>query len=178
MNQVATSVLPDCLGGLRIWYTMRILSRNRKTACLSAGLFFLAIFFVHLSSRPNTGSSRTTEPAAIKYLAKIDPDPIEFGFLRPGECAGLKASITNNLDNELVVERFQTSCPCVQIRMDDELPAILGPKDVRAITIEFDPKDEPDFRGGLSVQLLVWSSDARCACRARVLVTVTREPPA
>ena len=74
------------------------------------------------------------------------------------------------------MERFETSCTCVHASMKDQLPATLGPKGTLSLKIVFDPAKEPDFRGNLAVSLEGWSSDSQCACRTRVLVSVTAEP--
>jgi hypothetical protein len=143
---------------------------------LSAAALVLLVGFAFRSSRETKIPESPTESAAIPLPARIEPDPIDLGVLRPGERAGVAASVANLLDGPLIIEKFETSCPCVRVSMDSQLPVTLSPKSTLALRIGFDPTEEPDFRGHLAVSLEGRSSDSQCACRARVLVSVTAEP--
>ena len=45
---------------------------------------------------------------------------------------------------------FHATCPCLRI---DDLPLTLGPHSTRRLELTFDPLEEPEFRGGLAIEI-------------------------
>jgi hypothetical protein len=63
------------------------------------------------------------------------------------------------------VERIETSCPCIRVE-----PARfkVGPGEFAELVARFDPSHDPDFRGGLSIEVVGRSSRDFVLFRARV----------
>lgn len=73
------------------------------------------------------------------------------GAVRPGESVRAEMTLRNPHPAAVTVERVETSCPCVRVT-----PASLHiePRESAELGIAFDPTDEPDFRGGLRVEVI------------------------
>ncbi|CAN0426499.1 unnamed protein product [Phaeothamnion confervicola] len=82
----------------------------------------------------------------------VNPDPIPLGKLPPGRGARAAAKLFNPSSESLVVERVETSCPCV--RSTTRLPLRINPGETEILDVEFDPSKEPGFRGGLGVDVV------------------------
>jgi len=80
----------------------------------------------------------------------ISPDPISLGILTPGHAGGARYTVFNPATVTLTLERIETSCPCVKT---SDGPIRIEPGEVKTLAIEFDPFDDPKFRGGLNVEM-------------------------
>jgi Protein of unknown function (DUF1573) len=99
----------------------------------------------------------------------ISPDPIELGVIAPGQTAGHPLSVRNPLSERVVIERIETSCPCIGAQ---ELPIPVEPNQEKELEISFDPSEARDFRGSLSVDVTAHLSDGRVAFRTKVRLKV------
>jgi hypothetical protein len=92
------------------------------------------------------GSATVSAPTLIASL-----NPASLGVLEPGSTASARLTLRNPNDAPIAVKVIETSCPCVLVT-----PPVL---DVNArnsadVTLTFDPSNEPDFRGGLSIDVV------------------------
>lgn len=120
------------------------------------------------SAPPQFDSSAASAPSLI-----VSPDPIALGTLAPGESARSTVTLRNPTSEAVSVERIETSCPCILV---SPTSIVVGSGESSALTIEFDPTDEPEFRGGLSVNVVGKEATGRVALRGRVEVEVRRSP--
>jgi len=51
----------------------------------------------------------------------------------------------------VIVAMVETSCPCLNVA---EQSTNIGPGQAAELTVKFDPTDDPDFRGGLSIDVI------------------------
>jgi hypothetical protein len=71
------------------------------------------------------------------------------------------------------IDRVETSCSCVSV---SPLPARVEAGSERALTVAFDPAEEPDFRGGLSVDVTGHGPAGDVVFRTRVDLDIERTP--
>jgi hypothetical protein len=81
---------------------------------------------------------------------EISPDPISLGTLDPGQSAIAKLTLRNSGPHPVIVSRAQTGCPCLNVAGQT---AYIGPGQAVNLTVEFDPTEDPDFRGRLSIDV-------------------------
>ena len=67
------------------------------------------------------------------------------------------------------VERIETSCHCVRV---EPMSLSIEPGESTTLTVSFDPSEDPDFRGGLAVEVLGKDRDDDVLFRTRVDLTV------
>lgn len=51
----------------------------------------------------------------------------------------------------MMVATVETSCPCLLV---SKQPVCVRPGECADLTVKFDPTDDPDFRGGLSIHVI------------------------
>jgi hypothetical protein len=104
----------------------------------------------------------------------VGPKPVlSLGTLAPGQSASGRMSLRNTSASAVTVARIDTSCPCVRVaplttRIDSGTEATL--------TVAFDPTEEPDFRGGLSVELTGFDVGGFILFKARVDLDIRTAP--
>ena len=81
----------------------------------------------------------------------VEPSPILLGTLRQGQAAHADLTVTNSSNQAVVVTRFTTSCPCVNIK-----PKFISidPGRLASIRVDYSPEDSPDFHGLLLVEII------------------------
>jgi hypothetical protein len=75
----------------------------------------------------------------------------------------------------VAVERIETSCPCLQV---DPKSLQIGPGERISLRVTFDPSHDPDFRGGLAIDVTGYTKDGSIVFRRRVDLDVRDEPRA
>jgi hypothetical protein len=73
----------------------------------------------------------------------------------------------------MMIERIETSCPCLATTPGS---IRISPGESKVLAIEFDPSAEPDFRGGLSVDVTGHAGE-RVAFHTLVNVDVRTQSP-
>jgi hypothetical protein len=73
----------------------------------------------------------------------------------------------------LILERFQTSCPCLRV---EEPSILLGPGESAAFAVKFDPANDPGFRGKLSIEVVGLGVAGGVVFKTNVNVEVRAEP--
>ncbi|MBX6314538.1 MAG: DUF1573 domain-containing protein, partial [Isosphaeraceae bacterium] len=123
--------------------------------------------------------SEPATPAAHGTPLQVHPAPLSLGVLKPGQAAQASLTLRNPCPEPLTVERIETSCPC--IRVAPQQPVRIEPGRAAVLGVSFDPSGEPDFRGGLSVDVTGYGASEAVLFRNRVLLTVeagsAKQPP-
>ena len=136
------------------------------------------LMFAGLGARTfvTRGDSLTRPPDPSKSVHQrrwltVHPDPIELGSLALGQRASRLVSVSNPLREPLAIERLETSCPCIRV---GGVPFRLGPNEIRDLEVSFDPSEDPNFQGRLSVEVIGYRDDGRVVLQTRVNLTVER----
>jgi hypothetical protein len=85
-----------------------------------------------------------------------------------GQKAKANLSVTNHGQEPVAVDRIETGCPCLTVTPSS---IRLMPDETGAVAVEFDPSSEPDFRGGLAVDITGYA-DAGVVFRTKATLTV------
>jgi len=114
---------------------------------------------------PSPLSLKSASSAHSSLPLVIDPDPVELGVLKPGQPAQTKFAACNWGSQPAMVERVETTCPCIQVT-----PGLfpLGAGESRDPTVRFDPTHNPEFRGRLSVVVTGFDGSERVLFRTRI----------
>lgn len=133
----------------------------------------IALLFLSLS-----GSSSPNHTPPFQILAssaqqglpiEIRPDPISLGTLDPGQSAVAKFTLRNPGSHPVIVARVETSCPCLKVV---DQPTSIGPGQAADLTVKFDPTNDPDFRGGLSIDVIGRDPMGRIVFQTRAKIEV------
>jgi hypothetical protein len=89
-------------------------------------------------------------PSRQLFPLEIDPNPVSLGILEVGQSGERLVSLRNPQSELVYLERISTSCPCIQVT---PAPIQVSPRETKNLTVRFDLSTEPDFRGGLSVEI-------------------------
>jgi len=85
------------------------------------------------------------------FPLETTPDPVDLGILSRGRSAVAKITLRNSSEQPAIVQRIQTSCPCLHVERQS---ITLRPGESADLPVRFDSLDEPDFRGGLSIEVV------------------------
>jgi len=113
------------------------------------------------------------QPSSSSLPLLAEPETLPLGTLEPGRTAEATVRVRNPGAKPVVVDRIESSCPCIRAT-----PGTLhiGPGESAALTLRFDPSDEPDFRGALAVEYEGKTTDGTVALQGRVRVDVNCAP--
>jgi hypothetical protein len=104
-----------------------------------------------------------------RFPLAISPDPIIFGTL-DGRALVQRVVLARNTQNaSLVLDRIQTSCPCIRMA---SLPIRMEANETQDWTVSFDPSVEPEFAGRLSIEVVGYLVDGQIAFRTHVSLDV------
>ena len=145
--------------------------RLRLLASVSAALALVAAALSSLGSSTSDTAPPAGPPGAAeqRFPLKTSPAPIEFEVLEPGESVQTSLLVRNTQSVALALSRVETSCPCIEIA---PVPIEIGPGAQETLTATFDSSSEPDFEGGLAVEITGYLADGRIAFRTQVKVDV------
>ncbi len=99
----------------------------------------------------------------------LDPDRLSLGVVAAGQRAKATLNVTNLGRDSVVVDRIETGCPCLTVTPSS---IRLMPGETGALAVDFDPAAEPDFRGGLVIDITGYSGGKavfRTQTRLRVI---------
>jgi len=101
----------------------------------------------------------------------ISPSPIVFEVLHSGESAKKSLVVRNSQAAPLTIERIEVTCLCIRIA---PVPIDVGPGETKTLTVSFDSSSEPEFEGGLSVQITGYLSENKIAFQTQAKIDVIR----
>lgn len=94
----------------------------------------------------------------------VSPDPIALGTLAPGQSARATVTLRNTRDQTVQV-KLETSCPCIRVT---PIELQVEPRQSSLVIVVYDPADDPDFRGRLSVKLSGHEPSGQIAFDSRI----------
>lgn len=153
---------------------MHIISSSMTGGCIRAtpgrprGRVVLSVLLTAsaISCRPS--AEREVAPAHREAVS-VEPGVLDIGVVSPGTKRSAKMVIVNRGTRSLLLMNIESSCPCVKAA---GLPVTIPAAGSREIEIIFDSSGEPDFRGGLAVELLGRDAAAGPVFRTKVKVDV------
>jgi hypothetical protein len=98
---------------------------------------------------------------------------MRFGVISSGKKVSMPLALRNRQSTPQTLERIAISCPCIRVAA---VPVRLKPDETKALTVTFDPSAEPDFEGGLSVEVEGHLADGRVAFVTHIDLEVKRVP--
>jgi len=107
----------------------------------------------------------------------ISPHPLPLGSLDPGQAAVGYIEVNNPGPEQITVDQVETSCPCLEVF---RVPSRIDPGQSRKLTLRFNPTEEPNFRGRLTIEVTGRTAEGRVVFRTRARVEVgtgTAGPP-
>lgn len=96
--------------------------------------------------------------AELPQLA-IDPNPVDFGEVAPGEDRRSQVALRNTGNVDLVIDRLLLVADEMQVEDAPPLPLILAPGQDEALTVRFGPSTRGDQTGQLWVGSNSWLGD-------------------
>lgn len=133
---------------------------------------FLAGALCSIGSSPSNESPVLRDPTSAssqRFPLAINPDPITFGVVGGRTLAQRLFSARNTRNAPFVLERVETSCPCIRVA---PLPVKLEANETRNWTVTFDPLVDPTFEGRLSVEIIGYLAGGQIAFRTNVNLNV------
>ena len=142
-------------------------------AALLVALGFVVALLIPGSPGATRGHSHATadpfNSAVSGAPLQVSPDPVSLGSLSPGQQATGRITLRNPGQSPVIVERVETSCSCLDV---GPFPIKIEPGRSANLTVRFDPADEPDFRGRLSIEVIGRGPTDLLAFRTRVGIEV------
>ena len=106
------------------------------------------------------------------YPLENKPELVLLGTLAAGQHAEATITLLNPSRDAVQIDRVETSCPCLSA---EPTKFKVGPGESAEVRLAFDPSQEPDFRGGLSIEVIGYGAMAKIAFRTRVNLDVHAE---
>jgi len=85
------------------------------------------------------------------FPLEISPGQLSLGVVKSGQKARGEFTLVNRGSKPVVIDRIETSCPCL---ITSPRLMRVDPGTARSLTVEFDASSEPDFHGGLSIEIV------------------------
>jgi len=137
------------------WVDFRL--RSRLWAALPAGAVVIVTALAIVVPSPNlTPPVNSATSETHRFPLEISPDPVDLGVLPPRESAQATISLRNRGPHPLRVQRIETSGPCLTTTPG---PIWIGRGECKVLAVEFDPSEEPDFRGRLAIDVTGYDGD-------------------
>jgi len=141
----------------------RIVSFPSNRRLLWVALLLALLMFVGTLAIPGS-STLNHNPFSLSSVGtrgqhfplEISPDPISLGVVDTGQKARGSLTLVNHGSQPVRVERIESSCPCLAIT-----PHLIriGPHEKKVLTVEFDGSVEPDFHGGLAIDVTGYAAE-------------------
>jgi hypothetical protein len=132
---------------------MNYFGNMRNGRLLTIALFFLLLtaisctfIIVQWTKKSTKSSVAGSQPNSLT----LNPVGINFGKLSPNTVAAKTITICNGSVERLIISHFAASCPCISIEPDS---LDIAPNFAAEIVVRFDPSEEPNFRGKLTVRV-------------------------
>lgn len=141
--------------------------------CPSKWWLISAVFILAMGCQGERKASQPRPPPA-KALLIVSPSEIDLGKVEQGAQKRLALNLRNPGTKPVRVGRIQTSCSCLRLELlDPDIPA----EDYVPAELQLDMRKEPDFVGGLRIDVAVWESAGELAFRLTVDVDVIKGQP-
>jgi Protein of unknown function (DUF1573) len=155
-------------------------SRLKITLGVCAALSATLVLAVATLSILGPSTSNHTPPpvnlassVGSHFPLEISPDPVLLGVVDRGQKAKAPFTLVNHGSQPVTVDRIETSCPCLTATPGS---IRISPGERKVLAVEFDPSAEPDFRGGLSIDVTGYEGE-RETFHTHVNLNVRAESP-
>ncbi len=118
------------------------------------------------SGAPAKGSSQSSAKTNLPIEARID-----LGVIEQGESARMSQWIRNQSDREIFIAKVEKSCECLDIKIASPE---LKPSGRSLIHLSYDGTKEPDFVGGLQIEVTLLNDQGNCVGKIEVPVEVVK----
>lgn len=125
----------------------RVLGAGASIIVLAAVTVTTALTVGHVVSNRRSSAERRGRSGTPLTPAQ---SPVQLGVSKDGEAKHAVLVLRNAGGAAHVFSRIDTGCPCVSV---SGLPARIPAGGATSLTVSFDPKADPEFRGNLSVPL-------------------------
>jgi hypothetical protein len=119
------------------------------------------------------GQTQTHAPSSRapseRFPLETGASPVSLGLLRPGQSATGNIPLNNPGRDTITVEHVDTSCRCLEI---GPVPAAVRARQTQQLTVRFNPSEEPNFRGKLSIEVTGRAPDGAVVFRTRVQLEI------
>lgn len=136
-------------------------------AVVLAGSVLAVAFAARAPSPPP--SSNSARGAGLPL--ETSPDPVLLGSVSTRQRVSASFTVINRGRRAFTLDRVATSCPCLGITA---APTMIGPREAKTVVVEFDPTNEPDFIGGLCIDVTGYAQGA-AIFRGRIDLDVSSE---
>ena len=96
------------------------------------------------------------------------------GDLHPGQTAKISVLVRNLGLEPVETSRFETSCPCLRVVLSTNR---VEPDETAALEVEFDPSQELDFRGKLTIEYTGYSLNGKSVINGHVTLSISDTVP-
>jgi len=114
----------------------------------------------HIPQPPNSASSPVRG-----FPIEISPHPVLLKISSQLGSARATITLCNPSTEPVIVERVETSCPCIEV---SPVPLEVEPAGKSDLGVTFDPSFDPDFKGDLRVHLSGYDERDRLLFRTYV----------
>lgn len=143
-----------------------------STPTSSAARLLGCSVFLFTASGCNDARQAPASRAATSLLLNANPDMIDFGTLpRHAQRKG-SFTLSNPGMTSVPIARIESSCPCVRARLAQ---STISPGGKVELEIELDFREEPDFTGGLLVEVLGQTPEGTLAFSVKISMTVSSD---
>lgn len=161
------SQAPCKCGWLARQYLRRVnIEFLRRHAIVKVFIITLICTCVSCDRNPESVAKQNDQPI---HRIRAYPSLVSLGVLRPGEPGRGTFSLRNDSKLVVIVDHVESTCPCVAI---SPLPIRIASKKTVNMEVLFEPQEESDFRGSLSVELSGKGSGSEILFRMRVELSV------
>ena len=124
------------------------------------------VVWIGLGLVGGTGCGRDSAPSRSAVSREVN---LDLGTISPGSPAAGSLRLVNPSAQTWRITRVESSCPCLRVS-----PTEFEVKPGQSITLDVvcDLRSEPDFRGGLLIEVNGLQADGDVLCAAQVAVAV------
>lgn len=83
---------------------------------------------------------------------------IDLGDLKPGAIVERAFTLRNGSSEQILIDTVETSCECTTVKLSNKM---LAPGTTTDATVRFDLSSDPDFTGGLLIDVAGWAFKGR-----------------
>jgi Protein of unknown function (DUF1573) len=158
------------------FYKSGFIVRSISWVAVIATLLFSVVLI--LNAKPPFRSAASVPlrspapPMPLRSQLETSPERISLGSLSPGETKRSRFTLTNPGLESITIERVTTSCPCVEV---GPVPVQIRPGKTESMEVKFDPAEEPEFRGRLSIEVSGLDPAGSIAFRTHIGIDVRGE---
>lgn len=138
-----------------------------------AGCTVLSFSLLRLSALNHTSPLSKSARTPLQFPLEISPESPSLGTLIVGQHAEARIALRSRTSRPLEVHRVETSCPCLRV---EPTSFKVAPGGSAEVDLAFDPSQEPEFRGRLSIDVAGYGLGDEIIFRTRVHFEVRDDP--